>query len=1141
MLLLALLLAASPEFSYQTAHAHSPEALALSPDGHLLAAASTAEYQVRLWDLGTSQLLRVIPTDQQQLLGFSVDGKVLGIYNQGTLQLYDVRTGAQLPARPPQVPYEHTYQPAALAFAQGRILMAEKSFPGTLFSWDLAGNAREWSRLPVEPFTDLDVAPGGQRGLLISQGALALFDAAAVPGPKLLTQVPSPLSGPQDWAFTAGGKYVLGASNDALVFLDPATLELVKKLPAPAGKRGSTPPQVPRMQLGTVAVAVVGKQVIRVDAATLAIVSVAPGWEKDTAIYRQDGNIMIGVHGNTFANDDGMFTTLDAATGEKLAGYGGVAGDAPDVRFDWQGRLVWVSAGGTNGTDLAKGQLTRILDVGSARELVSEPIVFGDLSPDGRTLVSTDRKLGIQLRSLETGARQQVDLSKLHGDKWARADGTWSPSGRFFAFEARGNAGAGIVLWDVRRAAVAAYFHDEGGIGESQTVFSADDALAAVSFRPGNKFGSEDWSFRVVELATGKVLLERKGLVRAFTRDGTGVATSNEFRELTGDILDARGGKPQEPLLKPGEALGSLVIASRLQVEAWSQLHEFLANRTAVNRTPDGTIVAEGSPAGELTLFDASTGAVRSTLHGHEGQIRAIRFSPDSKRMLTYGADRLTSLWNVATGEKVATFAVTGWTQYSAKELAIYTPDGFYYGQRAAVRQIAVRSGTRAWPLAQFDAWLNRPDLVLERLGSAPPATIDYYRLAHERRLRKLGLSGTAPPLELPEVTIHREGLTRSTPREKVALHLDTAEHGAPIVGLQVYANGVPLFGPQGTPPPQGSLEVELAAGPNKIEVTAIDALGRESVADMLRVERSVAKKKPELYALAVGVSQYAQAEYALQYAAKDAQHLLAALRAPDGERIYSKVHTLAIVDGEATRESIAAKAREFLAPAQIDDRVVLFFAGHGLLDARAGYFFATADLDFDHPEARGLSFDQMEALLAGLRARHRLMLVDTCAAGETDEDEVARKSGTLPAGVKVASRGVKRRASSKADAPGDQLLLTRELFGSLRRGSGASVIGSSSGVEYAFESAALKNGVFTAALLETLRGVDVNPTLSWADSMEVDALEATVRDKVLAKSGGQQHPVARETNPEDQFTVWRAGWDKDAENARKAARRKKR
>jgi hypothetical protein len=367
---------------------------------------------------------------------------------------------------------------------------------------------------------------------------------------------------------------------------------------------------------------------------------------------------------------------------------------------------------------------------------------------------------------------------------------------------------------------------------------------------------------------------------------------------------------------------------------------------------------------------------------------------------------------------------------------------------------------------------------------------------------------------------LSRDGLLAKTNQRKRPIKLELVPHGAPVASVQVYDNGVALFGPKGAAPGE-SLAVELTSGPNKLEVTATDALGRESVAEVARVELEINPQKPDLYALAVGVSKYSQPAYSLQYAAKDAQDLLTALDEPDGKKVYASIHVKSITDAEATREGILQAARDFLSQAKIDDRVLVFFAGHGLLDARAGYFFATTDLDFEKPEERGLSFEQMEGLLQETPARHRLMLVDTCAAGETDEDEVARKAGNLPAGTMVASRGYTVKGGAKKE-------------------SGASVIGSSSGVEYAFESAELKNGVFTAALLETLRGKDVNGQLLWADNMPVDLLEQSVREKVLQRSGGRQHPVARETNPDDRFVVWYAGWAKDRPQKKRAPKKKR-
>jgi hypothetical protein len=294
MILFALLLAAAPEISYQTSHKFSPSVFALSPDGNLLAAAAVAEEQVRIWDLGTQQLLRVVPTDQQDHLAFSADGKQLAISNQGSTQLIDVETGAALTA-PPWMPSKDgkIIQEVSFAFGQkGQLFATVSHSPDALLYW--SSPAPKWSQLTVEPFKAFELDPKGERGLLSSETSLALLDAAV---PAVTKRVPSPLTGKQDWAFTAAGKYIIGASAEAIVLLDAATLELVKKFPAPAAK-GQAAPRVARMQLGKTALAQVNEQLVRIDTASLAVSSTAP--LTNTAYFvRQDGGAAFTVHGNT--------------------------------------------------------------------------------------------------------------------------------------------------------------------------------------------------------------------------------------------------------------------------------------------------------------------------------------------------------------------------------------------------------------------------------------------------------------------------------------------------------------------------------------------------------------------------------------------------------------------------------------------------------------------------------------------------------------------------------------------------------------------------------------------------------------------------------------------------------------------------
>jgi hypothetical protein len=48
---------------------------------------------------------------------------------------------------------------------------------------------------------------------------------------------------------------------------------------------------------------------------------------------------------------------------------------------------------------------------------------------------------------------------------------------------------------------------------------------------------------------------------------------------------------------------------------------------------------------------------------------------------------------------------------------------------------------------------------------------------------------------------------------------------------------------------------------------------------------------------------------------------------------------------------------KSFLASAREDDIVVVFMAGHGLLDSKLDYYFASYDIDFAQPEVKGIAY----------------------------------------------------------------------------------------------------------------------------------------------------------------------------------------
>ncbi|MCH2233127.1 MAG: hypothetical protein MK078_02655 [Crocinitomicaceae bacterium] len=71
---------------------------------------------------------------------------------------------------------------------------------------------------------------------------------------------------------------------------------------------------------------------------------------------------------------------------------------------------------------------------------------------------------------------------------------------------------------------------------------------------------------------------------------------------------------------------------------------------------------------------------------------------------------------------------------------------------------------------------------------------------------------------------------------------------------------------------------------------------------------------------------------------------------------------------------------------------VLVFVAGHGVLDEKFDYYFASHDIDFQHPAERGIPYEKIEDLLDGIKALKKLLILDTCHSGELDKDEVERR-----------------------------------------------------------------------------------------------------------------------------------------------------
>jgi len=543
---------------------------------------------------------------------------------------------------------------------------------------------------------------------------------------------------------------------------------------------------------------------------------------------------------------------------------------------------------------------------------------------------------------------------------------------------------------------------------------------------------------------------------------------------------------------------------------------------TDVVFSPNGSYVATGRSKNshEVSVWNSATGKMIGTLKGHTREITGIEFSQNNEILATASRDAAIRLWKIPACKLAATLIPIDSTDF-----IITTPDNYYMATKGALGDVAFRVGDKAFPFEQFDLQFNRPDIVLNRIGLAPKELIDAYHKAYQKRLKRMKFSEDmfSNDFQLPEVSI-KSDLAFTTTQRNYSFTVSAWDQKYNLDRLNVYVNDVPVFGMNGknlkTQPAKtwtGPIGIELSGGINKIQVSTLNEKGVESLKSTFVVKYDGAVAKPDLYLITIGISQYKDTRFNLNYAAKDATDISGLFGSKP--ELYGQILRKQLNNTDATSVQIKA-LKEFLAASKIDDVVVIFIAGHGLLDIELNYYFGTHDINFDNPSIGGLPYEELESLLDGIKPRKKLLIMDTCHSGEVDADEVevggdAVKTEEGKVAFRSAGVGVRKTSFGLQNS----FELMKHLFADLRKGTGATVISSAGGAEYAMEGSEWNNGVFTWSMLKGLKGMEAD--LNRDGSIMLSEIQEYVQEKVGEITDGKQVPTSRLENMSNDFRIW--------------------
>jgi WD40 repeat protein len=828
--------------------------------------------------------------------------------------------------------------------------------------------------------------------------------------------------------------------------------------------------------------------------------------------FSPDGKrLLTAGEGRTFTALDHVAQLWDAETGKEIRAFRKQVYALTSATFSPDGKQTLTAN---------EDKLARLWDVAGAKQI---RVFRGHTDPVNAAVFSAD---GTQVLT-GAGDLRSPDLKSVYR---TGADGRWVGPAMRAPFPGRDNSAR---LWDVASGKEIRSY--SGHVLYIRSVAISPDGTRVLT-------ASADRTVRLWDAANGKVLRVFPEMNRiwslVFSPDGKQMLTGSDDpthkRDNTARLwnLDSGG---QHRVFEGGRLGvtsvvfspdGTQVLTGGQVVRLWDtasggEIRTFPPSWGPAAFSPDGKQVVMGDLDGTVRLCDTSTGNQLRSFRGHSHAVTSVAFSPDGKQLLTgSGGEASTRLWDSASGRELC--RLVGFRDGSWVAI---TPDHFYMSSRGNLEGVAFRLGDRVFSFDQFDLKYNRPDKVLAAIGLASQEVIAAHRHAYEKRLKRMGVTEDmlSSDFHVPEVVVSSDA-TLTTRDKRLKLKVQASDSAYLLDRLLVYVNGVPAHDSGGislrkqrVQSWQQEIDIELSSGKNKIDVSVLNEKGAESLKGTVAIDYQAPAGKPDLYVVAVGVSDYQDARYRLTYADKDARDL-AGLCEGKRER-FGQVRVLRLLNRDATRENIL-KARDFLGKAQVDDQVVLFFAGHGLLDAKLDYYFATADIDFKNPAKRGLPYDAVEGLLDGIRARKKLVLMDTCHSGELDKDEVKLvQAEKVPEGnVKArAFRGLEPLERKPRLGLSNSYQLLQEMFADLRRGTGAMVIASAGGAEYALESKDWQNGVFTYAVLRGLKG---EADRDKDGRVSVSELRDFVQEEVRRLTRGRQVPTARRENLEVDFSL---------------------